>query len=109
MKITLEIDNKVLVGCLRNADSRYWAKGDSLNVVGSHGGTYISGSVTELESDTGYSKKHSLDVEKGLQRLAKYAPETFGRVISGESDGPDADVFLQLCAGLMYQDGPKYG
>ncbi len=107
MKLTIEIDNQVLVDCLNSAHSRYWAMTDTLDVQ-IHNDTVI-GRVRESESDSGYSKLHNLDVNLGLQRLAKYAPEMFGRVISGDSDGPDADVFLQLCAGLMYNDGPKYG
>lgn len=106
MKLTIEIDNKVLADCLNNAHSRYWAKADSLVVKV---GASVSGWVTEIESDNGNPKRHALDVETGLQRLLKYNAELFARVISGESDGPDADVLLQLCAGLMYQDGPKYG
>lgn len=114
MKITLEIDNQVLVDCLNNAHSRYWGKTDSLIVTASKDGTNIAGFVTESEGENGRPKKHRIDVSAGLLLLVKYSPELFARVISGDSDGPDADVFLQLCAGLTYTPeggptGPKYG
>jgi len=52
-----------------------------------------------------------LDVAEGIQRLAGYSGRLFGRLID-ERDGLDAgmaDDFLQLCAGVMYKDEPKYG
>ena len=62
---------------------------------------YISG---ETEN-----KSHKLDVKLGLQRLLKYNTDRFLNIVRGETDAIDADVFLQLCAGVMHNDGPKYG
>lgn len=108
MKITIEFDNKVLVYCLNDAHSRYWAT--EYEVFADDTGK-ITGYVIEHNGirDKSQHVTHALDVSTGLQRLAKYSPKRFCELMRGDYNGVTGDILLQLSAGLMYQDGPKYG
>jgi hypothetical protein len=106
MKITIEIPDQHIYDCLNAANRSYspWAKVMRLN-------KNMTGKILEskLESGEDSDKSHNIDVKAGLKRLAKYSPLRFANLMRGETDAVDADVFLQLCAGLMHNDGPKYG
>ena len=104
MNVQLEITAQTLYNALAEPHSRYWASYMELN------NKTLKGYVIEIDNDK--EIKHTINPRKikgGLLRVAKSNPSLFGRIIGNETDGPDRDIFLQLCIGLIYEDGPKYG
>ena len=104
MNIQIDIKNSTIYNNLVNADCRYWCVEWDIDQA------TLKGYVIEwIDDET--TIRHELDVAEGIQRLAGYSGRLFGRLID-ERDGLDAGMandFLQLCAGVMYKDEPKYG
>lgn len=104
MKFTFEVPNQLILDALETARCTYWGTISKLH-IDDFGRIY----VTVLESIDGSEPithiKDDNDVMRALEAAVLHCPVTFGRLITGQSDGLDGDTLLQfICFGEL-----KYG
>lgn len=99
MKITIEVPSKVVIDCMNNAGSRYWARDLTWNGTKGH--------VTEHGGE-GLNHRHSISlrrIKKGLALLAAKNPSRFAELTRQDYDAETGDILLQL----MVFGEVKYG
>jgi hypothetical protein len=94
VKITICVPDDAIDVVLESPNSRYWCPRAEWNPE------TRAGWVHEPQ-DSGPVKKHyfgSSKVKGALEHLAKNSPAVLARIASGDADGNDGDILLQLCA-----------
>jgi hypothetical protein len=100
--VQVVVDDALVGACLASARCAYWASSFSFDA------RTLRGAVVEKE--TGRRVQLSpLRVDRGMRELAERFPKLFARLQTGDADGDVGDVLLQLCAGITWKGGPKYG